>query len=233
MTEEITLLLALQGKDQQQADLQSQVKRLETQKAQVERTLQDERTVVDQLRQNLKELEHTSRLKNLEVDDLDAQIRSYQKRLDEGIISFKEMEALRTKIVHQKERISEMEDEALALMDDIETTKSQLEAAEEKLAEREKELDASCQTISTQIAQMQEEIAARQKERAEVAAKVRAHLLNRYEKLHTEYDDPVVAITNGTCSGCNLKVSGNTVGRARSSMEIITCENCSRILYVH
>ncbi len=233
MTEEITLLLVLQGKDQKQADLQSQVKRLEAQKAQVERTLQDERAVVDQLRQNLMELEHTSRLRNLEVDDLDAQIRSYQKRLDEGIISFKEMEALRTKIAHQKERISEMEDEALALMDDIETTKSQLAAAEARLAEREKELDTSCQTINAQIAQMQEEIAAGQKERAEVAAKVRAYLLSRYEKLHTEYEDPVVAITDGTCSGCKLKVSGNTIGRARNSMEIITCENCSRILYVY
>jgi len=232
VTEEIQLLLALQGEDHQHAKLRSQVKRLEVQKAEVERRLTQERASVDKLCQHLRQLEQTSRQKNLEVDDLDMQIRQYRKRLDEGIISFKEMEALRTKIVNQRQRISEMEDEALALMDDIETAKTQLAEAKETLAEREAELTGKSQEISSQIAQVNEEITARQKERAGIAAKIAAHLLTYYEKLHTEYDDPVVVIMAGICSGCKLKVSGNTIERARSSMEIITCENCSRILYV-
>jgi len=230
--EEITLLLTLQECDQQQTDWQSQVKRLEAQRAQVERSLKDEQAVVDQIFQTLNQLEQTSRSKNLEVDDLDMQIRNYQQRLDEGIISFKEMEALRTKIVHQRKRISEMEDEALALMDDIGTEKTKLTGAQATLTEREKGLRASCQQINQQIAQVKEEIALAQNARAKTAEKMQAHLLNRYEKLHTEYYDPVVAVTDGTCSGCKLRVSGNTVERARSDMDIVTCENCSRILYV-
>jgi len=230
--EEITLLLALQENDRQLTDRQSQVKRLEAQKAQVESTLRDEQAVVDQICQTLNQLEQTSRSKNLEVDDLDMHIRKYQQHLDEGIISFKEMEALRTKIVHQRKRISEMEDEALALMEDIEAEKTRFTGAQTTLTEREKELRASCQEINRQIAQVKEEIALAQKARAKIAEKMQSHLLNRYEKLHTEYYDPVVVITNGTCSGCNLRVSGNTVERARSDMDITTCENCSRILYV-
>jgi len=226
------LLLALQEYDQQQTDRQSQVKRFQAQKAQVESTLKDEQELVDQIRQTLNQLEQTSRSKNLEVDDLDMQIRNYQQRLDEGIISFKEMEALRTKIAHQRKRISEMEDKALTLMDNIETEKTQLTGAQTTLTEREKELRAGCQEISKQIALVKEEIALVQKARAKTAEKMQTHLLNRYEKLHTEYYDPVVTITNGTCSGCNLRVSGNTVERARSDMDITTCENCSRILYV-
>ena len=232
MTEEITLLLTLQENDQQQADRQAQVRRLEAQKAQVERTLKDEQELVEHIRQTLNHLEQTSRSKNLEVDDLDMQIRNYQQRLDEGIISFKEMEALRTKIAYQRKRISEMEDEALALMDDIEEEKTHLASAQATLAEREQELDSSYEKITQQIERVKEEIALAQKERAEIAEKLQAHLLARYEKLHTEYYDPVVVIIDGTCSGCKLKVSGNTVERARSDMDIITCENCSRILYV-
>lgn len=232
MREEVTLLLALQAKDQEQADLQLQVNRLEAQKAQVKHTLEDEQAAVEALRQALRQLEQESRLKNLEVDDLDMQTRTYQKRLDEGIISLKEMEALHTKITHQREQISEMEDEALALMDDIEGTQVQLEAAEARLIAREKELVASCQVIDAQIAGLRQQITGALKERARIASQLRPHLLNQYEKLHAEYSDPVVAITNGTCSGCKLRVSGNTVARARSSVDIITCENCSRILYV-
>lgn len=233
MTDEITLLLALQGKDRQYADLVAQMKRLESQNVQLEQTQRDEQEAVEKLRQNLKQLEHTSRLRNLEVDDLDMQIRNYQKHLDEGIISFKEMEALRTKIVQQKERISQMEDEALALMDEIETTRVHVAQAEAKLAEREQQLAACCKEILSRIAQLKAQITQGQRERAEVTVKIRAHLLHHYEKLHAEYDDPVVAILDGTCSGCKLRVSGNTIERARSGMEITTCENCSRILYVN
>jgi len=231
--EEIALLLALQEKDQQLADWRSHVERLGAQKAELERTLRDEQETVDQIGQNLHRLEQTSRSKNLEVDDLDMQIRTYQKRLDEGIISFKEMEALRVKIVQQRTRISEMEDEALALMDNIEAEKIRLTSSQAKLAERERELHAGCQQIDNQIAQVEERIELAKQARHEIAEKLQTHLLNRYEKLHPEYSDPVVIVTDGTCSGCKLRVSGNTVQRARSDMDITTCENCSRILYVH
>ncbi|HCP31859.1 TPA: hypothetical protein DIT45_01190, partial [Candidatus Acetothermia bacterium] len=137
MSEEITLLLIVQEKDQQGVDLSLKVERLEEQKIQVQRRLDEERAAVDRVRQQLQQLEHNSRLKNLEVDDLDMQIREYQKRLNQGIISFKEMEALRTKILNQRERISEMEDEALALMGEIEVTKTRLAEEEKALGERE------------------------------------------------------------------------------------------------
>jgi len=233
VSEEITLLLTVQEKDQQGVDLSLKVERLEKQKIQVQRRLDEERAAVDRVRQQLQQLEHNSRLKNLEVDDLDMQIREYQKRLNQGIISFKEMEALRTKILNQRERISEMEDEALALMDEIEVTKTRLAEEEKALGEREKEFTARSQEIASRIAQLREEIASCMEERAEVAARIPAHLLTRYENLHTKFNDPVVTILGGTCSGCKLKVSGNAIERARNGAEIVTCENCSRILYIH
>lgn len=233
MSEEITLLIKLQEKDRRCADLLVQVEHLKVQKAQVERKIEQERFSVAELRQQLKQLEHDSRLKNLEVDDLDMQIREYRKRLNEGIISFKEMEALRAKIANQRKRISDMEDKALALMDEIESTKTRLTEAQERLVGREKELTATCEELASRMVQLQEEIATEEKERVQVAAKIRTHLLARYENLRAKFDESVVAITDGSCSGCKLKVSGNTIERARSGVEIVTCENCSRILYIH
>lgn len=232
VSEEITLLLTVQEKDQQGADLSLKVGRLEEQRIQAQHRLGEERAAVDRVRQKLQQLEHNSRLKNLEVDDLDMQIRDYKKRLNQGIISFKEMEALRTKILNQRERISEMEDEALGLMDEIEVTKTRLAEEKKVLGEREKEFTVRSQEIASRIAQLKKEIASRMKERAEVAAKIPAHLLTRYENLHTKFNDPVVTIVDGTCSGCKLRVSGNTIERARNGAGIVTCENCSRILYV-
>lgn len=231
MNKEIAFLLSLQEKDQQRAKLAAQIDRFCTQKNQIEQRLLEEQTALNQLREQLEQLERDSRLKNLEVDDLDMQIREYQKQLDEGIISYKEMEALRTKIVHQRQRISEMEDEALALMDRIEAARQHLKKREEDVRKAEETLKTQRAKIDQQIEQIRSEKTLGEEERTEIFTKIRPHLSSRYEALHTKFEDPVVAITGGTCSGCNLKVSANTLERARNGAEIIQCENCSRILY--
>ena len=233
LNNEISVLLSLQEKDAQQAKLAAQIERFHTQKKQVDQQLQEEHDALDQLRGQLEQLEHDSRLKNLEVDDLDMQIRDYQKQLDEGIISYKEMEALRTKIAHQRERMNEMEDEALALMDRIEISHQGLTEREEKVRTTEEILNAQSEMIDHEIEQIQAEKVLGEEEREGIVAKVRPHLLNLYETLRKKCEDPVAAIVAGACAGCNLKVSANTLERARNGAEIIQCENCSRILYMH
>lgn len=231
MDERIALLLALQEKDQQCSDLFSLIKDLEAQRLQVERKRNEERSVVDSLRQHLERLQHDSRSKNLAVDDLDLKIRDYQNQLEHGIISFKEMEALRTKIENQRRRISEMEDEALLLMEEIETTEQRLEEAVAELANREDKFAANCGEIDSKLDRTREEITHLEHARADIAVAMPAHTLTRYEHLHAKFDDPVVPFADGSCSGCKLTVSVIMIERVRSDLEIVSCENCSRILY--
>jgi len=232
VNEEIQSLLDLQAKDLEHAELEAQVKRLEASSARTRRDLAEEQATVAALRDRLKDLERSSRLKNLEVDELHVHTRDYQKRLDEGIISFKEMEALRVKIQTERQRMSVLEDEALASMETIETTRADLAQSEQTLVERTRTLTEQGTRIGAQIAQTRQETAACLAERARIAALTRPHLLARYDNLHREFPNPVVSITNGSCSGCKLKVSGNTIERARHASDVVTCENCSRILYV-
>ncbi|MEA1871695.1 MAG: C4-type zinc ribbon domain-containing protein, partial [Candidatus Bipolaricaulota bacterium] len=182
--------------------------------------------------ERLEELKHESRLKNHEVDTLDVQIHSYRKELKEAIISYKEMEALRVKISNQSERIDEMENVALSLMDQIEEMAVRLNKAKVDLSAREEKLNADCAVIVDRITQVKEGIERVERERAEIAAKIPSHLFKRYEHLHMKFSDPIVTINDGACSGCKLTVSGTTIGRVRSGLEIVSCENCSRVLYI-
>ncbi len=231
MNDAIKQLIELQQIDHQRGDIASRIKGLEAQKEQLRHRAKQERSIVDKLQKHLKELQHTSRMMNLEVDKLDDQIRDYQDQLDTGIISFKEMEALRTKISNQRTRISEMEDEALHLMDEIEETTVRHAQEVEKLAVREADLDSEIAKIDDHIAQLQREQSEWEAKRERLVAALPRHVVQQYDHLHAKFDDPVVPIENGTCSGCKLTVSGTTVERARDGMEIVTCENCSRILY--
>ena len=232
MLAEIEQLLALQGIDGKLADLKVHLESLVVQRRRVEERIEAERAAVESLRKRLADLERNSRLKNLEVDELDGSIRAYQDRLDTGIISFKEMEDLRTKIESERGRISRMEDEALAMMDAIERAKGELAEAEEGLKVCEGELRKEIDRIASALSETEDEIAKLEGERDRLTSDIPPYLLSQYESLHAKYPDPLAAISGGTCTGCKLKLSGNTIERAKGGMGVVQCEHCSRILYV-
>ena len=232
MLAEITQLLDLQTTDGQLYELAIQIDRLRHQQAQTEERIAAEEANVDRLRAQLAELEHESRMKNLAVDELDANIRQYQERLDKGIISFKEMEDLRAKIDSERGRISTMEDEALGLMDTIEHSRRELGQAISDCTVKVAEARSQIDDIVNRVSAIETEIDRLEGERETLAERTPPYLLKQYESLHQRSSEPVAVIKNGTCSGCKLKLSGSTIERVRGGMGIVTCEHCSRILYV-
>lgn len=231
MNDAVLQLLELQRVDSQCGDLISRIHGLEAQKKQLRNRCAKESSAVEKSSADLEELQHNSRMMNLEVDKLDAQIRDYREQLNTGIISFKEMESLRTKIISQRKRMEEMEDEALLLMNRIEETATEHAKEKERLSLRGAEIETEIDKLDKQIAQVQAELASRQNKRQELVSEIPVHAVQQYEHLHTSFEDPVVPIENGVCGGCKLSVSGTTIERARDGMEIVTCENCSRIVY--
>ncbi len=232
MKEEISLLLALQEADRRGEDLAVRVEELKAERARLKAKWTQERDAVEGLRGDLEALRRDSRAKNLSVDELDMKIRAYRTQLEKGIISFKEMESLRVKIAQEHDHMSALEDEALRLMDEIEAGADRLDQATEALGRRDAKLTGDCEAIDARIGEVKKEIEACMEERAQVAAKILPHLLSRYDHLHAQYANPVVEVEGGSCGGCNLSVSGTTIDRIRTDLEIVACENCSRILYM-
>jgi predicted nucleic acid-binding Zn-ribbon protein len=229
---EIAQLLELQSIDQQVTEASERIKRLNRDRARLEEKIVEANQAFAQLKENLKQVEHDSLMRNLKVDELDANIRNYQHRLDTAIISFKEMEDLRTKIISEKKRIGEMEDEALQMMDTIAMDRNSLVAAETALAERQVELSSGITEIDDNLGQMEESIIDLETQRTTLTESMTEFLLSQYTSLRRKFADPIVIISHATCSGCKLKLSGSTIERARGSLGLVACEHCSRILYV-
>ncbi len=232
MLAEIQQLLELQTIDGQHHELSVQIERLRAQRRQVEQRITRERAQVDRLRERLAELEHESRMKNLEVDELDDNIRRYQERLDTGIISFKEMEDLGTKIASERGRMSAMEDEALTLMDTIEESKQALEDAITTCASKVAVYEAQIEEISRRLEDTRQDVEQLDRQRADLRERIPDYLIGQYDTLHQRSSQPVATVHNGTCSGCKLRLSASTVERVRGATGIVTCEHCSRILYI-
>lgn len=232
--EELEALLKIQDQDLEIRELRVGIERLRSRREELERKIEREKKVLEGKREELGEMHRDSRKKNDEVDSLDYQIRNYQKQLDEGIMSFKEMEVLKGKIEQLREKMEELEDKALGLMMEI-------EAKEEELAKQESSFERWREKIELEIQKLEKEIGGKsagvqesERRREQLESGVGHHLLAQYERLlqDYEYEEPIATVEGGSCSGCKMSLSRNTLEKIREGMELVTCENCHRILYV-
>jgi predicted nucleic acid-binding Zn-ribbon protein len=69
-------------------------------------------------------------------------------------------------------------------------------------------------------------------ERAELAGKVEEDLLGHFERLFASKGDAaIVGLEHEVCTGCHMKVTTQTAHRVKNGKEIVSCEQCGRILY--
>jgi hypothetical protein len=95
----------------------------------------------------------------------------------------------------------------------------------ESVARQTADLEAKSETLQSQLEELT-------KERAEIAGKIEEDLLSRFERLFKSKGDAVVvALEHEVCTGCHMKVTTQTAHRAKAGKEIVSCENCGRILY--
>ena len=141
------------------------------------------------------------------------------------------MEYLREQVEFLRSRIDEVEEEAIRLMEEVEADAERLKRDEAAHAERLAVLEGEKNELLEKISALKAEIEEFHRKRDAAAEEVPAHLRSHYEQLRVMYPDHSVPIVNGTCSGCHLNVSQTTVDRARDG-EVVTCDNCSRFLYL-
>ncbi len=230
MTHELEALLELNRHDIAMRQLALKIEGLQRRRLLLQEAMAREHTEFLTKKRAFEELQRHSREKNREVDDLDAQIRADTERLRTGLLSYKEMEALRIRVEHARTRIDQLEDEALALITQVEEQAPIIRKAEEDFLRWKAKIDQDIAQIDSEIAGHKQELERLRRAREQHTSAVDQVLLQRYEELRARYEDPIAFVHNGVCSGCNLRVSEITLERVRQ--ELATCENCSRLLYV-
>ena len=143
-----------------------------------------------------------------------------------------EFRAMGNEIERYEKEIQQIEDQELELMDQVEKLKAELAVEEKKAAgardsiqRQMADLDSKGKALDVQLSQLTAE-------RTELAAKVEEDLLSRFERLFASKGDAaVVALEHEVCTGCHMKVTTQTAHRVKNGKEIVSCEQCGRILY--
>ncbi len=231
MHPELEQLLVLQDRQQKIKQIQTEIETLPLQRKSLEAQLATSAAGVEALKQKARQLEMGRKKLELDVGTRTETIsrlktQQYQTRKND------EFQAIGHEIERYENEIRKIEDEELELMVEADKVKADL-AAEEKNAATVKEL------ISRQMVNLEEKSKALQsrleglrKDRAELANNINEDVLGRFERLfNSKGDAAVVAVEHGVCTGCHMKVTTATAARVKAGKEIVSCENCGRILY--
>jgi predicted nucleic acid-binding Zn-ribbon protein len=228
---ELEQLLVLQDRQQKIKQIQTEIKTLPIQHDHLESQLAASAAGVEALKQKGRQLEMNRKKLELDVGTRTETIsrlktQQYQTRKND------EFQAIGHEIERYENEIRRLEDEELEVMLAADKLKAEIEAAEKTARSTKESILRQLNDLETKSKTLESRQGELAKERETLASKIDDDLLHRFERLfNSKGDAAVVAIEHGVCTGCHMKVTTATAARVKTGKEIVSCENCGRILY--
>jgi predicted nucleic acid-binding Zn-ribbon protein len=169
-----------------------------------------------------------------EIASLNDKAAQHDKALYSGTVSNpRELQAMQDEIAALRRRVSQLEDQELELMEQIEP----LDADLAKLEAERAALDGRAAALRGAIAEgevaIDGELATVRAERDAAASSIAADLMAQYDQMRPKLGGIAIArLVGGHCQGCHLALSAVEVDRIRKlpPEEPATCEECGRLL---
>jgi predicted nucleic acid-binding Zn-ribbon protein len=228
---ELEQLLVLQDRQQKIKQIQTEVETLPLQRKNLESRVASTVAGVEALKQKARQVEMDRKKLELDVGTRAESIsrlktQQYQTRKND------EFQAMGHEIDRYENEIRKIEDEELELMVQADKLKAELDAEEKKAGAVKESIARQTMDLETKSKTLQSRLEELTRERAEIAGKIDEDLLGRFERLFKSKGDAVVvALEHEVCTGCHMKVTTQTGHRVKAGKEIVSCENCGRILY--
>jgi predicted nucleic acid-binding Zn-ribbon protein len=228
---ELEQLLVLQDRQQKIRQIETEIGTLPDQRQGLETQMAESAAGVEALRQKGRQIEIDRKRMELDVGTRTESIarlrtQQYQTRKND------EFQALGHEITRYENEIGKIEDEELELMVAADKVKAELTAEEKKAAGTKESIARQTTDLEEKSKALQSRLEELTKESAELAGQIDEDLLARFERLfESKGDAVVVALEHEVCTGCHMKVTTQTAHRVKAGKEIVSCENCGRILY--
>jgi hypothetical protein len=228
---ELEQLLILQDRQQKIGQIQNEIETVPLRRKSLEAQMAATESAVDVLRHKARQVEVDRKKLELDVGTRTESIarfktQQYQTRKND------EFQALGHEIERYENEIRKIEDEELELMVQADKVKADLAEEEKKAASVKESIARQTADLDEKSKALESRLEELTREREELAGKIDEDLLGLFERLFkSKGDAAVVAIEHGVCTGCHMKVTSATAASVRAGKEIVSCENCGRILY--
>lgn len=231
MQQIIESLLVLQQRDERVAHLQQEIARVPRDLLAIDQAWQAINATVDGLKAALRQAELDRKKLGLDAQTVRDQILRYRTQQQQTKKN-EEFQALIHEIEHGEKKITEIEDRELALMEQVAELEKKVAAEQVVLKQKDGEFQTQRTDLQRKDSGLKEQLVAAQAEQKTAEEKVEEAELKRYRRiLVSKKTKAVVAVAHGMCGGCHMKITAQTSLRAKGGLEIVTCDNCGRILY--
>ena len=165
-----------------------------------------------------------------------AENKTYLERADRNLKhaqNQKEYETAMRETDALQKQIAALETQAMEKMSEIEEVEKTLEERADEINSHDAKRAAALKEFDTEIAAYRKEFEAETAKRQSVFVTLPANLAAVYNRLAQRSRDgiAVAEVKNGACSACFMALRPQMQAEVRKGDRIITCENCTRILY--
>ena len=231
MEERLNLLIQLQEIDGAIRARQEEKRKLPELLAALERKSEANKAGLENVREALETAQKSKRDRDRDLEAGALKVEKLKSRTPD-IKTNKEYTALLKEIETVEQENKTIEDDILKLMEKIDAAAAEIKTAEAHSSQEAAAIEAERKQFEESMAKLEGELAADGRARDELASRIDAALLAKYQKRYVAQGGRVVVEARGeSCSGCFMSIPPQTFVNVKKNAEIITCPNCQRILF--
>jgi len=230
-TPTIEKLLILQDRDQKRLAQEGLLRTIPRDVAAIEQKIAGEQTALEAARAGLQQLELKKKALESEIAAANEQMGRYRSQQLQ-VRKNDEYQALGVEIAHSQTAIGVLEEKELEVMYAIDEARRNIAAAGVELKRNVGGHEARIRLLRERESVLQGELEAAQALVATAREGVDETVQRLYDRLISKPGFPaVVAVREGKCGGCHLKISSNVGSESRKADKVVTCDQCGRIVY--
>ena len=232
MKAELQQLVALQNLDTRIRTLEKELEAIPERRAEIERQFDQRAFEIRALETRQDEAKHTrARLENEVMEQ-----KGRAERADRNLMSSKRQEEYTAAIREAdaaRKHISTLETQILEQMEILEQAEGALKERADEIASLNSDRESRLSAFDVETNKQSEDLKSARSEREQVFGALPKAMSGLYARISARIRDGVAVAEarNGACTACFMALRPQVMAEVRRGGEVITCDNCNRILY--
>jgi predicted nucleic acid-binding Zn-ribbon protein len=229
---ELSQLIALQKTDTNIRTLRNEIESIPERRAEIEKEF-DQRAFEIRALEERRDAAFHERAR-LEKEIFEQKQRA--ERADRNLMAAKKPEEYTAAIREAdaaRKQISAFETNVLEQMEAFDAAQKELNERAPEVEKLRSEMEASFKTFDEQVEQQQKQLEETRAERERLLKELPKQMSTLYNRISARIRDGVAVAEarNGACTACYMALRPQIMADVRRGDEVITCDNCNRILY--
>lgn len=232
MKAELEKLIALQNLDTTIRRLEKELVAIPQRRAEIENEFDQRAFQIRGLENQRDEARHNrSRLENEAIDQ-----RSRAERAERNLMSSKKQEEYTAAIREAdaaRKQISTLETQILEQMESLEKAEAALQERADEIATLNSDRESRLKAFDEETQRQSEQLIVARRDREQVFANLPKAMSTMYSRISARIRDGVAVAEarNRSCTACFMSLRPQVMAEIRRGEDIITCDNCGRILF--